>query len=175
MAAQELKEVTDKAIQKGGMLVKLYFDMQSEKSEELQPLMADLINNRLLKAPGVIYCTGSIDEPMKLKDVYTTNAVVDVLFKDLGALINVVFNFAPIGLDILRPEKDFSIKISELNSIMVSLSQISAEYSKYILTRVLTPEDLEKVKKEMENRHEMGKKLMQSPKSDGQVPQEKPL
>ena len=99
MAKSEVSEVTEKVIAKGGILTRLYFDMQSEKAEDLQPLMADLINQRLLKAPGVMYAAGSIDEPMKLEDVYSTNAMVTVLFNDLGALINVVFNFSPVGIE----------------------------------------------------------------------------
>ncbi len=173
MAKSELSEVTEKAIAKGGILTKLYFDMQSEKPEELQPLMADLINQRLLKAEGVIYASGSIDEPIQLEDIYSTNAIVTVLFNDLGALINVVFNFSPIGIEILKPEGDYVIKSSHLNSILVSLSQISMEYSKYILTKVLKGEELEKVNRELRVREEMGKKAING--SSGETPKEKPL
>lgn len=179
MAEPSVSEVTEKAVRKGGILAKLYFDMQSERPEDLQSLMVDLINNRLLKAPGVIYCTGSIDEPIKLKDVYSTNAAVDVLFNDLGAMINVAFNFAPIGVDVIRPEGEFRIKTGELNAIMLGLSQISAEYSKYILTRVLSKGDLEKVNKELEVRDAMGARLIkhgsQQDGSDGKAPEEEPL
>jgi len=169
----EMHDMTEKALRQGGILSKLYFDMQSEKQEELQPLMTDLINNRLLKSPGVLYCFGSIDEPMKLEDVYSTNAIVTVLFNDLGALINVVFNFSPIGIEIMKPEGDYVIKARDLNSILVSLSQISAEYSKYILTRVLSGEELEKIKMDIKARQEQGKKLME--RSSGEAPKEKPL
>lgn len=160
MAKSEVPEVTQKALKTGGLLTKLYFDMQSEKSEELQPLMTDLINNQLLKAPGVIYCFGSIDEPIKLRDVYSTNAIVTVLFKDIGALVNVIFNFSPVGIEILKPEGEYTVKISDLNGVLVSLSQISAEYSKYILTKVLTKEDLDKINSTLKAREEMGRRLM---------------
>ena len=92
---------------------------------------------------------GSIDEPIKLEDVYSTNAVVTALFNDLGALIHVIFNFSPVGIDVLRPEGDYVLKPGHLNTILVSLSQISMEYSKYILTKVLHGEELEKVQKEI--------------------------
>lgn len=160
MAKSEVSEVTEKVIAKGGILTKLYFDMQSEKAEDLQPLMADLINQRLLKAPGVIYAAGSIDEPMKLEDVYSTNAMVTVLFNDLGALINVVFNFSPVGIEVMRPEGDYVIKAAHLNSLLLSLSQISMEYSKYILTKVLKGDELEKVERELRIREEMGKRAI---------------
>lgn len=165
MAKNELEEVTQKALKSGGLLTKLYFDMQSKEKSELQPIMTDLVNNRLLKSPGVIYCAGSIDEPILLEDVYSTNAVVTVLFKDIGALINVVFNFAPIGVEILKPEGQYTVKISDLNGVLVSLSQISAEYSKYILTKVLTKEDLEKVNTNLKIREELGKRLIEDDSS----------
>ena len=155
MAQSEVNELTEKTVSRGGLLAKLYFDMQSEKPDELQPLMADLINERLLKAPGVIYATGSINEPIKLEDVYSTSAIVTVLFNDLGALIHVVFNFSPIGIEVLRPQGDYVIKSGHLNSILISLSQISMEYSRYILTKVLSGEELKKVNRELRIREEM--------------------
>ncbi len=169
MAKPEYEVMTEKALRSGGMLCKLYFDMQSEKQEELQPLMADLVNNRLLKSEGVLYCFGSIDEPIKLKDVYSTNAIVTALFKDLGAVINVVFNLSPIGIDILKPEGDYVIKPRDLSSLLVSLSQISSEYSKYILTKVLSGRELEKVKSDMLSRAEQGKRLMEKKQDKDKV------
>ncbi len=163
MAKSELEEVTHKAIRNGGLLVKLYFDMQSQKKDDLQPLMTDLINNQLLKSPGVIYCAGVIDEPIQLEDVYSTNAIVTVLFKDIGALINVVFNFAPIGVEIQKPEGEYTVKISDLNGVLVTLSQISSEYSKYILTKVLGKEELDKVNQSLRMREELGKRLIDKP------------
>ncbi|MDE1768299.1 MAG: hypothetical protein KGH67_00685 [Candidatus Micrarchaeota archaeon] len=167
MAKSEFEEVTQKTIRNGGILTKLYFDMQSEKEEELQPLMTDLINNRLLKAPGVVYCFGSIEKPMKLDDIYSTSAIVTALFKDLGAAVNVVFNFAPAGIEVIEPEGHYTMKISDLNGVLVSLSDISAEYSKYILTRVLSKEDLEKVNSTLKARSELGKKMLEGGSKPG--------
>ena len=174
MAKSEMSEITEKTVSKGGILAKLYFDMQSEKAEELQPLMVDLINVRLLKSPGVVYAAGSIDEPIKLEDVYSTNAIVDVLFTDIGALIQVIFSFSPVGIEIIKPEGDFVIKSSQLHAVLTSLSQMSMDYSKYILTKVLKPEDLEKVNKDLRIRAEMGKKAMNDI-SSGKAPKEEPL
>ena len=104
MAKSEMEEVTRKAIENGGILAKAYFDMHSEKADDLQPLMTDLISNRLLKFPGVIYCAGEIDEPLKVEELYATNAVVTILVKDLWTLLNISFNFAPAGIEVLKPE-----------------------------------------------------------------------
>lgn len=160
MAKSELDELTEQTLARGGILAKLYFDMESEKAEELQPLMTDLINNRLLKSAGVVYCFGSINEPMKLEASYSTSAIVTALFKDIGAIINVSFNFAPAGLEILKPDKEIRIKPNEFQSILLDLAQISVNYSQYILSRVLTKEDYDKVLKDMQNREDLGKKLL---------------
>lgn len=170
MTKQDMEIIEDKALKSGGVLCRLYFDMQSEKQDDLQPLMTDLVNNRLLKVPGVLYCFGSIDEPIMLKDVYSTNAIVTVLFKDLGAAVNVVFNFSPVGIEILKPAGDYVIKPRDLTSLLISLSQISSEYSKYILTNVMSGEELEKVKKDLNSRAEQGKRLIE--KESGKAPEE---
>ncbi|MCL5427741.1 MAG: hypothetical protein M1321_01000 [Candidatus Marsarchaeota archaeon] len=162
MPKTEVDELTEKTIAKGGILAKLYFDMQSKNEEELQPLMADLINNRLLKSVGVLYCTGAIDEPIKLakENVYSTNAAVTVLFNDIGAIVNAVFNFAPAGVEVLKPQGDFRIKHGDFQSLLLDLSEISVSYSKYILERVLSKEDFEKVNLDMKLRSELGRKLI---------------
>jgi len=165
MPKKELEEVTEEAIKRGGILARLYFDMHSEKQEDLQPLMADLINNKLLKSAGVIYCYGTIDEPIKVDNLYSTNAVVTTLFKDLAALIGAAFNFVPAGVEIIKPEKELVIKSSELQSIILDITQISISYMQYILSRSLTKEDLEKVQADLKAREELGKKLL-SGKSD---------
>ena len=160
MAKSEIDELTDETVGKGGILAKLYFDMESEKKEDLQPIMTDLINNRLLKAVGVVYCVGVIEEPIKMDKTYSTSATVTGLFKDIGSLINVSFNFAPAGLEILKPKGEIKIKSNELQSILLDLAQISVNYSQYILSRVLSKEDYEKVMNDMKNREELGKKVM---------------
>ncbi len=160
MAKSEMDELTDETVGRGGILAKLYFDMESDKKEELQPLMTDLINNRLLKSAGVVYCFGAINDPVALGKSYSTSAAVTCLFKDLGSIVNVAFNFAPAAIEILRPERDMKIRTSELQAVLLDVSQVSVSYSQYILSRVLSKEDYEKVMKDMKNREELGKKVL---------------
>ncbi|HUB92733.1 MAG TPA: hypothetical protein VL945_02125 [Candidatus Saccharimonadales bacterium] len=160
MAKSQMDELTEETLGKGGILARLYFDMESEKAEDLQPIMTDLINNRLLKAAGVVYCYGTINEPMKLEKSYQTSAIVTALFKDVGSIMNVAFNFVPAGLEIIKPDRDIKMKPNELQAILLDLAQISINYSQYILSRVLSKEDYEKVMKDMKNREELGKKII---------------
>jgi len=161
MTNKEVEEVTQKALDKGGLLVKLYFDMESAKQEELQPLMVDLINNRWMKSAGVIYCFGAIDEPMKLKETYSTSATVNVLFKDLWSLVSVMFSFTPAGVEIIKPAREYVLKPNDLQALLLNVAQISLEYSNYILNRVLKKEDYDKISDQMKAREELGKKLME--------------
>ncbi len=158
---KEVEEVTQRTLNSGGILVQLYFDMESEKSDELQPLMVDLINNRLLKTAGVVYCFGGIDEPVKLKDTYSTSAQVTVLMKDLWSLINVMFSFTPAAVEVLKPSKDYMLKQSDMQALLLNVAQISLDYNNYILSRVLKQEDYNKVMEQMKNREELGKKLLE--------------
>ncbi len=161
---KELEEVTRKTLERGGLLVDLYFDMESEKQEDLQPLMVDLLNNRLLKTPGIVYCTGSIEEPIKLKDTYSTNAQVSALFQDLWSLMYVMFTFTPAGVEIVKPPNEKVLKSSELHAVLLNIAQLSLEYNNYVLSRVLKKEDYDKVMEQMKHREELGKKLLEKKK-----------
>jgi hypothetical protein len=161
MSKSELEEVTHKTVANGGILAKMYFDMQSEKQDDLQPLMADLINNRLLKSPGVVYCFGAIDEPIKTEKTFSTSAIVTVLFKDLWSLVNVSFAFTPAGVEILKPEREYVLKPNDLQSLVLNVAAVSLDYSNFILSRALKKEDYDKVMEDMKRREELGKRLME--------------
>lgn len=161
MPKSEVEEITHKTLARGGVLTKLYFDMQSGKPEDLQPLMADLINNRLLKSPGVVYCFGAIDEPIRTDDTFSTSAIVTVLFKDLWSLVNVAFAFTPAGVELLKPDREYVLKPSDLQALVLNVAAVSLDYSNFILSRALTKEDYAKVLDDMKRREELGKKLME--------------
>ncbi len=162
----DLDLVTEEKVRAGGVLVKLYFDIQDKDKDKLQPLLTDLINNRLMKSKGVVYCYGKILEPIGKDDLFITSAIVTVLTDSIGALINIMFNFAPAGLEVLKPEKEVIIKTSELQSLLLDISNVSITYSKYILERVMDKGEVEMVRKQLENRAEMGKKLVEDFKKD---------
>ncbi len=161
MARSELDRVTDESIAKGGILAKFYFDMQSEEKDKLQPLLADLINERLLKEPGIVYCYGAIEEPLNKEKYFITSAAVHLMFNGIRSLLVTSFKYSPAGIEIIKPQKDIHINIWDLQSLLMDVSQLSADYSKYIFEKVLKPEDLAVIKKQMENREELGKRLLE--------------
>ena len=158
--------VTEEKIAKGGVLVKLYFDMQHKEKDKLQPILVDMINERLMKEKGVVYCYGAIEEPLKSGDLYITSAMVTMLFDSFMPLVNVALNYAPAGIEILKPENSMTFKTFELQALLMDLSQVSMNYSKYIAEKVLKPEDLESMRKSIENRAELGRKLLEKKKDE---------
>ncbi|MFI5412783.1 MAG: hypothetical protein ACHQX1_02735 [Candidatus Micrarchaeales archaeon] len=160
MAKSDVDKVTEEKIAKGGVLVNLYFDMQHNEKDKLQPIMVDLVNERLMKEKGVVYCYGSVEEPIEKGGTYITSAMVTVLFDSFIPLIGVAFRYSPAGIEVLKPHNQMTFTTFELQSMLMDISQISLDYSKYILEKVLKPEDVARLKDEMENRHEIGKKLL---------------
>ncbi len=160
LAKNDVEKVTDETIAKGGILVRFYFDMQDKDKEKLQPLMVNLVNEQLMKEPGVVYVYGSIEEPLEKGGVYTTSGVITMLFSNFAPLVGISFKYAPAGLEILRPEKEVRFRTNELQSILMDLSQISMDYSKFIFEKMLKPEDMENIRKQMENRAELSKKFL---------------
>lgn len=160
MVKSDVDRVTEEKIVKGGVLAKLYFDMQHKESDKLQPLMVELINEHLLKERGVVYCYGAIEEPLEKEGIFITSAAVTMLFESFFPLINIAFNYSPAGIEILRPNKEMTFKVNELQSMLMDVSQISLNYSKYVLEHVLKPEDLENMERQLSNRFELGKRLL---------------
>ncbi len=171
MPKSDVEVVTEESIAKGGVLVRFYFDMQEKDKEKLQPLMVNLVNEQLMKEPGVVYCYGSIEEPLEKGGIWTTSGVITMLFSSFGPLIGIAFKYAPAGLEILKPEKEIKFKINELQGILMDLSQISMDYSKFILEKVLKPEQVADVRRAMDNRADIGKKFLSE--QQGKNPEEK--
>lgn len=166
MAKNDVEKVTEEKIRDGGVLVKFYFDMQEKDKEKLQPLLVDLINERLMKEPGVVYVYGSVEEPLEKDGVYITSAMVTVLFDKFLPLLSVAFRYAPAGIEILKPEKEMHFKTSELQSVLMDMSALSIGYSQFMLEKILKPEELEEIKKQMERRAELGKKFLNERKTE---------
>lgn len=161
MAKSDVEKVTEEKIAKGGVLAKLYFDMQHNDKEKLQPLLVDLINERLMKEPGVVYCYGSVEEPLEKEGTFITSAIVTVLFDNFKPLVGIAFKYSPAGIEIMKPEGSMTFKTFELQAMLMDLSQISLDYSRYILEKVLKPEDLKNINDQLENRAGIGKKLLE--------------
>jgi hypothetical protein len=160
MAKSDVDILTEEKIGKGGVLAKLYFDMQSKNREEIQPALVELINEHLLKEKGVVYCYGMVDEPLEKDGIFITSAVVTVLVEHFFTLVTIAFNYSPAGVEIMQPNRELHFKPAELQSMLLDISQISISYSRYVLEHVLNPEDLAKINTQLDNRALLGKQMM---------------
>jgi hypothetical protein len=161
MAKSDVDKVTEEKIAKGGVLVKLYFDMQHKDRSQLQPILVELINEHLMKEKGVVYCYGAIEEPLQKGEMFITSASVTMLFDSFFPLVGIAFSYSPAGIELLKPNTTMTFRASELQSMLMDLSQISINYSKYVLEHVMKPEDLANINQQLNNRAELGKKLIE--------------
>ena len=93
--------------------------------------------------------------------MYSTTASVTALFKDLGALINVTFNFTPAVIEVLKPTNEYMLKTSYMQSMLLDIAKISLDYAQFIMDKVLKPEDKQKLIDQMKRREELGRKLLE--------------
>ena len=160
MLKSEINKLTEENISAGGVLLKFYFDMQNKEKDKLQPLLVDLINERLLKEKGVVFCYGTIEEPLEFEGLYSTSAAVTILFGNIRSAIMAVFRYAPVGIELIQPTRSISIKPSDVQGMLMDISQTADNYSRYILQSVLTEEQRQNLNKDISKRIEHGKQLI---------------
>ncbi|MGC8568259.1 MAG: hypothetical protein ACP5LP_03405 [Candidatus Micrarchaeia archaeon] len=165
MSEQDLERITNEEINKGGVLAKLYFDVQSQDKDNLQPFLLDLINERLLKEPGVVYCYGYIDEPIRNEDLFITSGIVTILVQDFAVLAKISLNYSPVGVEILKPLNEIKLKIGDGQRMLLDLSQYSLDFSRYLLEHVMSPEEFAALQKQIKNRIDYGKELFEKSKN----------
>ncbi|MDE1865243.1 MAG: hypothetical protein KGH94_01225 [Candidatus Micrarchaeota archaeon] len=166
MAKSDVDKITEETLAKGGILVRLYFDMRHTEKEKLQPLMTDLINERLMKEPGLVYCYGTVEEPLEKDGIFITSGTVTVLFTGFKPLVGVAFKYAPAGIEIIKPTRDINLKPMELQSVLMDISNTSIDYSRYMLEKVMSPEDKKAMLDHLNGRAELGKKILEKAKKD---------
>ncbi|MEM3556038.1 MAG: hypothetical protein QXF56_04945 [Candidatus Micrarchaeia archaeon] len=158
-----VEEVNDEVIKNGGLLVLMYFDMHGNSPDVIQNSLVDMIG-RLTQEPGVVYATGEIEEPIQYEELYSTSAEVKLLARDLNSLVNVCFRYGPIGIEVLQPE-EMKLGLPQLHELLLNVSQTSQEYTKFVYEKLMTPEEREKFNRQLLNRAELAKKLVERGKS----------
>jgi hypothetical protein len=156
---KSVDEITDEAVEQGGYLAMVYFDLHAPTSDEVKNIMVGFIG-RLTKEPGVIYAVGEIDQPVEKDGLFSTWAEVKLLAKDFSTLVRVSSQYSPIGVEILRPE-EVRLSLGEAQGMLLDISQTSLNFTRMIMERVLSKEEVEEYKKKMGQRSELGKKLLE--------------
>ncbi|MEM4194676.1 MAG: hypothetical protein QXY05_00015 [Candidatus Anstonellales archaeon] len=159
------EKLIKETVKNGGVLALLYFDVHGTDSEKIKEFSTGFIK-RMLSEPGIVYVKGEIDEPIQDKDVVSTAIEVKLLAKSMPALVNFVGKYNPFSVEILEPE-EIKISMADAHELLMSVSTMMFENKKYILERVAKKEDLERIKKELENRIKLGRMLLEKSRKKG--------
>jgi len=157
---KSIDQITDEAIADGAYLAMVYFDLHAKTADDVKNLMVGFIG-KLTKEPGVIYAVGEIDQPAETGGVFSTWAEVKLLAQDFSTLAKISAQYSPIGVEILRPDR-VSLAIPDAQGLLLDISQTSQNFTRMIMERVLSKEEVEEYQKKMQARTEMGKKLLEN-------------
>lgn len=153
------EKLTKETVRDGGVLALLYFDVHGTDKEKIREFSTGFIK-RMLNEPGIVYVVGEIDEPIETDEVVSTAIEVKVLAKSMPALVKFVAQYSPFSLEILKPE-EIRMSIADAHELLMSISAMMFDHKKYILERVAKKEDVERMKKELENRIKLGRMLLE--------------
>lgn len=156
---KSVSEITDEAISDGGYLTRIYFDLHAKTADDVKNLMVGFIS-KLTKEPGVIYAVGEIDSPMEKGGVFSTWAEVKLLAKDFSTLVRIASQYSPIGVEILRPGK-VTLSLGEAQGALLDVSQVSQNFTRMIMERILSKEEVAEYSQKMLSRTELGRKLLE--------------
>jgi len=163
MNKEEFAKMVDETVKEGGILAMMYFDIHGNDPEVLKGSMTTFIS-KISVENGVVYAFGNIQPPIKAEDVpdlYSTMAEVYILTEDFYALSYISLNYAPVSVDILKPEDKIVLSLSDAQKICVRLSHFSQVFTNTYLNKVLSPKEKDALLKKIKFREEHGKKMIE--------------
>ena len=156
----DVEKLTKDTIASGGILAMLYFDIHAKTKEVVQELGTGFVNS-LIQKQGVVFALGEIDEPTGGGEDknWSSSIEVKMLTKDFSTLAAICMAHSPYSVEILRPD-ELRLELSEAHRLLGTMSAVTAEYKRYILTKLSKPEELLSLQDNLRKRAEMGKKLL---------------
>jgi len=163
----DVEKVTKETIANGGVLALMYFDVHAATKEMVQELGTGFINT-LIARQGVVYALGEINEPVggEKNMNWTTSVTVKILTVDFTTLAAICMTNSPFSTEILRPD-EIRLPLSEVHNLLGNMSATTAEYKRYILTKVANPEELAQMKENLKRRADMGKEILNKKDNKG--------
>lgn len=160
MYMTDVEKVTRDTIKDGGVLAMLYFDIHAKTKELVQQLGTGFVNN-IINKPGVVYAVGEIDEPIGGGEGknWSSSIAVKVLAKDFASLVAICMAHSPFSVEILRPD-EIKLPLNQAHEMLGTISAATAEYKKYIVTKLAKPGELAQIEEDLKKRVEMGKKIL---------------
>ncbi|VVB66319.1 Uncharacterised protein [Candidatus Gugararchaeum adminiculabundum] len=153
------EEIIKETVSSGGFLVQMYFDIHGKEKDVLQNVMIDLIG-KITGEKGVADAIGKIEEPIQAGDeeMFSTSAQVQIAAKNLATLFRIVSHYSPIGVEIIQPH-DPKISLGELQGVLMDVAIMSNEFSTFAMKRLLKPEEVDDLNRQIKAREKIGKHL----------------
>jgi hypothetical protein len=160
----DVEKLTRDTVASGGVLALLYFDIHANTKELLQELGTGFINS-IIQKPGVVFALGEIDDPKSGGEGkgWSSSIEVKVLTRDFTTLASICMANSPYTVEILRPD-EVRLPLSQVHELLGTMAATTAEYKRYILTKLSKPEELLQLQENLRRRAEMGRKII----SEGQ-------
>jgi hypothetical protein len=155
----EADKLTKNTIAEGGVLALLYFDIHGTSVDVLKNLSAGFVQ-QLLNEQGVVWVIGEIDEPISQGDLFSTSTEVKILTKSFLDLVKLCAKYSPFSVEILEPN-EINLSLDKAHELLLTVSTVAFDYKKYIVERLSKPEDLERYRKSLEHKIELGKRLLE--------------
>jgi len=155
----DVVKLTKTTVEKGGVLALLYFDAHTKTKEKAQEIGAGFVE-QLLREPGVVYAVGEIDEPIQDKDLFSTSIQVRILVGSFHQLAHVCAIHSPFSMEIVEPD-EIKLTLGEAHELLMDLASITADYKRYIMQKLTTPEDREKYARILEKKAELGRRILE--------------
>jgi len=161
---EDAEKLTRDTIKDGGVLAMLYFDIHASTREALQELGTGFINS-IIHRGGVVFAYGEIDEPVDggQGKNWSSSISVKVLTKNFVTLGTLCMAHSPFTVEILRPD-EIKLQLSEAHELLGNMSATTADYKRYILTKIAKPEELAGLENALRKRAEMGQKMLKEGK-----------
>jgi len=156
----DAEKLTRETVKSGGVLAMLYFDIHAKTKELVQQLGTGFVNN-IIQKPGVVFALGEIDEPVGGEEGknWSSSIAVKVLTRDFASLVAICLAHSPFSVEILRPD-EITLPLNQAHELLGTISAASAEYKKFIVTKLAKPAELAQIEDDLRKRAEMGKKLL---------------
>ncbi len=156
----DAEKLTRETVKSGGVLAMLYFDIHAKTKELVQQLGTGFVNN-IIQKPGVVFALGEIDEPVGGEEGknWSSSIAVKVLTRDFASLVAICLAHSPFSVEILRPD-EITLPLNQAHELLGTVAAASAEYKKFIVTKLAKPGELAQIEDDLRKRAEMGKKLL---------------
>lgn len=156
----DIEKLTKDTVNNGGVLALLYFDVHAKTKELVQELGTGFVKT-LIQKKGVAFAVGEIDEPVggEEKKNFSSSIEVKILTKDFATLAGICMAHSPYTVEILRPDA-IKLELNQAHELLAIMSATTAEYKKFILTRISKPEEILQLQENLKQRAEMGKKIL---------------